>query len=83
MTEERNTIIDSTEEKEIDFRSLFFQYLYYWPWFVVSVLFCCIVAYVYLRYQAPVYNVASAVLIKEDDKKGGVNNNPLAALDGM
>ena len=42
----------------------------YWPWFVASVLACCIGMYVFLRYQTPVYNVTSSVLIKEDEKKG-------------
>lgn len=36
-------------------------------------------AFIYLRYQAPVYEVASSVLIKEDDNKKSANN-ALAAM---
>ena len=40
-------------------------------------------AFIYLRYQAPVYNVDAAVLIKEGDKKGGSSNNPMGALQDL
>ena len=53
------------EEQEINLYALFFKYMVYWPWFVASVLVCCIGMYVFLRYQTPVYNITSSVLIKE------------------
>ena len=81
MEEQKNNL-NELEEKEVDLRALFFQYLYCWPWFVASVIVCCITAFVFLRYQTPVYNVSSSVLIKEDDKKGG-GSNPMAALEDM
>ena len=56
------------EEQEINLYALFFKYMVYWPWFVASVLVCCIGMYVFLRYQTPVYNITSSVLIKEDEK---------------
>jgi tyrosine-protein kinase Etk/Wzc len=58
------------EDREINLYAVFFKYMVYWPWFVASVLACCIGMYVFLRYQTPVYNVTSSVLIKEDEKKG-------------
>ena len=51
------------EEQEINLYALFFKYMVYWPWFVASVLVCCIGLYVFLRYQTPVYNITSSVLI--------------------
>ena len=57
------------EDREINLYAVFFKYMVYWPWFVASVLACCIGMYVFLRYQTPVYNVTSSVLIKEDEKK--------------
>lgn len=56
------------EEQEINLYALFFKYMVYWPWFVASVLVCCIGMYVFLHYQTPVYNITSSVLIKEDNK---------------
>ena len=52
------------EEEPLNLYAIFFKYLVYWPWFVVSVLVCVVGTFVYLRYQAPVYNVKSDVLIK-------------------
>lgn len=57
------------EEESFNLYSIIFKYLVYWPWFVASVLVCLIGTFVYLRYQAPVYNINSAVLIKEQDKE--------------
>lgn len=68
---------DEKEEKT-DFQAIFFKYVIHWPWFVASVLICAGLAFAYLRYQVPVYEVSSSILIKEDDKKGG--NNALSAM---
>ena len=71
------------EEQEIDFLALLFKYLFYWRWFVASILICCIATYLFLRYQTPVYNISSSVLIKEQDKRSGSGNNPLAAIQDL
>ena len=71
------------EEHEIDFLALLFKYLFYWRWFVASILICCIATYLFLRYQTPVYNISSSVLIKEEDKRSGSGNNPLAAIQDL
>lgn len=71
------------EEQEINLYALFFKYMVYWPWFLASMLICCIGMYVFLRYQTPVYNITSSVLIKEEDKKGGAASSPLAAIQDM
>ena len=85
MTDEQKNTPSGTEQREenVDLYALFFKYFAYWPWFVASVLVCIISAFIYLRYQAPVYNVDAAVLIKEGDKKGGSSNNPMGALQDL
>ena len=85
MTDEEKNTPSGTEQREenVDLYALFFKYFAYWPWFVASVLVCIISAFIYLRYQAPVYNVDAAVLIKEGDKKGGSSNNPMGALQDL
>ena len=67
MSEEQNSkfIDQNPEEDSFNLYEIVFKYLIYWPWFIASVLVCLIGTFVYLRYQAPVYNVKSAVLIKE------------------
>ena len=71
------------EGQEIDLVALLFKYLFYWRWFVASILICCIATYLFLRYQTPVYNISSSVLIKEEDKRNGSSNNPLAAIQDL
>lgn len=74
----------SKSDESINLYAIFFKYFVYWPWFVASVLICLVGCYIYLRYQAPVYNVSSAVLIKENDKRSGSSaNNPLGALQDL
>ena len=74
----------SKSDESINLYAIFFKYFVYWPWFVASVLICLVGCYIYLRYQAPVYNVSSAVLIKENDKRSGNSaNNPLGALQDL
>ena len=68
-----NNYIDSEEdvlEKSIDFVGVFFKFLSYWRWFVVSILVCLIIALFYLKTTAPTYEIKATVLLK-DDKKGG------------
>mgnify|MGYP001753073841 CR=1 FL=1 len=51
MVDERNnnTGIEN-EGQDINLYALFFKYMVYWPWFVASVLVCCIgtVSYTHL-----------------------------------
>src|SRR5690606_36729409 len=58
------------EGEQIDIRAVLLNYLRHWHWFVISILLCLCVAFLYLRYAAPQYQVRSTLLIK-DDKKGG------------
>lgn len=86
MIEEQNPNNEQQHEESINLYAIFFKYLAYWPWFVASVIVCLILAFVYLRYQVPVYNITSAVLIKEDDssKRGmGAASGALEAMQSL
>ena len=71
------------KEEEINLHALFFKYFIYWPWFVACVLVCVIGTYIYLRYQPPMYNIKSAVLIKEQDHSQQIGNNTFATIQDM
>ena len=83
MSEQLNQkfVDQDPEEDNFNLFEIIFKYLVYWPWFVASVLICLNGNCIYLRYQTPVYNISSAVLIKEQDKKS--SNNPLAAIQDL
>ena len=69
---------DEQDELTIDYRAFLQKCLKRWRWFAASVLACLIIAFIYLRYTAPVYNVTAGVLIQQKDSKGGLG----AALSG-
>ncbi len=61
------------ENDNIDFQEILFKYLAYWKWIVGSVIVCLIGAFIYLKCTAPVYNISSTILLKDDKKGGGVD----------
>lgn len=87
MQDLNNTPIQENQEEEsFNIYEIIFKYLVYWPWFVASVMVCLIAAFLFMRYQTPVYNISSAVLIKEQDprtKAMNAANGALGALQDM
>lgn len=86
QTTSNNLTPENPEEKPFNLYELIFKYLAYWPWFVTSVIACVVLAFVYIRYQAPVYNVTASVLIKEEDSRNrsmGAASGALEALQSM
>lgn len=79
MKEEQNIPMnDEQDELTIDYQAIWQKCIKRWRWFAASVLACLIIAFIYLRYTAPVYNVTAGVLIQQKDSKGGLG----AALSG-
>ena len=56
------------ENGVVNIKSLVFEYLIHWPFILLSMVACMAGAWLYLRYQAPVYNVSATVLIKQGDR---------------
>jgi len=68
-------------EEEINLREELEKYLRYWPWFLVSIFICILVAFLYLRYSTPIYQTKATIIIK-DEKKGGIMSE-LSAFEDM
>ncbi|MCR5821200.1 MAG: polysaccharide biosynthesis tyrosine autokinase [Bacteroidaceae bacterium] len=62
-------IKENEEESSFDFRKIWSMVILNWYWFIVSTLICVALAYVYLRYQRPVYAAETKVLIKDNDSR--------------
>jgi uncharacterized protein involved in exopolysaccharide biosynthesis len=45
-------------------RELLFKYLAYLPLFILSVVICVGVGYIYIKYTVPIYNASTLLLIK-------------------
>ena len=56
---------DLFEEKEnnLQLKELIFKYLNYWPWFITSIILCLAIAWFYLRYASPIYQVSATVIM--------------------
>jgi capsular exopolysaccharide synthesis family protein len=67
--EANNIQSEQLVNEEVSLAEIFFHYLNYWVWFIVSVVLCLSIAFTYLKLTTKEYNISSKVLIK-DDKKG-------------
>lgn len=87
MKEEQNIPMnDEQDELTIDYRTLLHKCVKHWRWFAASVLACLIIAFIYLRYTTPVYNVTAGVLIQQKDSKGSLGSlsgGALGMLSGL
>lgn len=87
MNEEQNIPANNEQDElTIDYQTLLQKCLKHWRWFAISVLTCLIIALVYIRYTAPIYNISASVLIQQRDQKGslgGLSGGALGMLSGL
>ena len=76
---EKINIDNGNEEGGFDIRLILGYLSAYWYLFVLSVVACLVLAFVYLRYTTPVYNVSAKVLL-QDSEKGGTVMSPADML---
>ena len=55
-----------------DLKALFFKYLRYWPYVLISVILALAAAHIKNKFTHPTYKVESRFLIKEDDSNMGI-----------
>ncbi len=58
------------EEEHIDYLEIIRRYLVHWKLIICSLLICMTIAFIYLRYATPVYNVYSIIMLKDDERGG-------------
>lgn len=80
MSENYNENYNEEETGGFDIQAILSMFMFHWKWFVASVVVCLALAFVYLRYTIPVYNVTAKIMIK-DDKKGGYTSEMIALED--
>jgi len=70
MMKQKNHVVEA-EDSELHIRDILQPYLKSWYWVLASVIVGVVFAYLYLRKQVPVFEVASTVLIKDSKASGG------------
>ncbi len=70
------------ESSSFNFETIYTAFILNWKWFVLSVLICLCLGFLYIRYKTPVYNMSAKLLIKDDNsKKSG--SGVLQSLESM
>ena len=64
-------------DTDFDFKKEFFKFLYYWKFFIVSIVIFLVVAFTYLRYSAKIYKTTAKIQII--DKKEASLELPTAS----
>ena len=59
---------EQEEKSAIDFQLIYSTLILNWKWFVLSLIVCLGLGYLYLRYTRPAISGYSKVLIKDDDQ---------------
>jgi tyrosine-protein kinase Etk/Wzc len=81
QTEQRNSFPDTFESttSKNALSKLAFRYLPFWPIFVITIVLCLIISFIYLHYQTPIYQANATILLKAT--QSGNNNDVLQSLD--
>lgn len=74
------SILPNSFRSSFDLREVAVRYLKNWYWFVLGVLTFGIIAFLYIRYTVPQYNVTGTILISEDE---GMSGSELSAFQDL
>ena len=69
--------------KPVDYKTLFFEYLLHWRFIAICLVLALVGTYIYLRYQTPVYKIASTVLIKQGEKSKSSSIAQMAVMQDL
>lgn len=74
------------EEQANSFLNLQFfikTFILNWQWILLSIILCLSIAFFYMRYTSPVYEVTAKILVKEDDPKMSRAANQIQAATSL
>ena len=67
---ELENIQEEDERSFFDLQAILMTLVLNWKWFVLSVLLCLGLAFLYLRYATPIYQATAKLLIKDENNSG-------------
>ncbi len=71
------------EQSSFNFQTIYTAFILNWKWFLLSILVCIGIGFLYLRYTTPVYNTSAKLLIKDSNNDGRSKGGALQALENM
>jgi len=72
---------NNKEEDNIDLKGIFDKILDKWIWFVFSLIAGILIAFFYIKFTPPLYQVTAKVLVNDNGKGGGVAKQAGALMD--
>lgn len=79
----------NNSDETISIMEIVLRFARYWKWFVVGLIAAILIAFLYLRYTTPVYNVTSSIVLKEANSQrleptiGGMDGIQLGSLGAV
>jgi len=68
-------------DDSINLKEIFNKLIDKWIWFILSIVICLIVAFLYTRYTAPIYQITAKILVNDDEKGGGLGKQTGMLMD--
>jgi len=76
-----NNIPQNIEEDSINLKDIFIKLLDKWTWFIISIIICLLIAFLYIRYTAPIYQINAKILVNDDEKGGAIGKQSSGLMD--
>ena len=70
------------EEESLDIKKEFSYYFFFWPWFLLTIVFAVIGSYIYLRYTPNIYSSSAQVQITKSDASSSFLTTEVTSLFG-
>ena len=70
------------EEESLNLKKEFSYYLFFWPWFLLTLVFALIGSYIYLRYTPNIYSSSAQVQITKSDASSSFLTTEVTSLFG-
>ncbi|NII84046.1 MULTISPECIES: GumC family protein [unclassified Pedobacter] len=78
---ERNMVSRVEEEDSINIKEIINKLLNKWPWFVISIFVCLLIAFIYGKYTAPTYQIRAKLIVNDDEKGGNLGKQASSLMD--
>jgi capsular exopolysaccharide synthesis family protein len=72
----------NNEEDSLDIKREFSFYLFFWPWFLLSIFISVIGSFIYLRYSPNIYNSSAQLQITQSDASSSFLTTDVTSLFG-
>jgi capsular exopolysaccharide synthesis family protein len=74
--------LSNQEEENFDLKKEFYYYIFFWPWFLMTIVIALVGSYTYLRYTPNIYLSSAQVQITKSDASSSFLTTEVTSLFG-